>query len=100
MAMKLMGYGFENHPQVVLPLDKDHSEVVLDLAKLQTAPGDYWIAFYGSAVAKYSHESIAMKAAKPEADKPEAASKTATEDIVDIVVSKPIAIRVHPAEKK
>ncbi len=100
MAMKLMGHGFESHPQVVLPLDKDHSEAVLDLGKLQTAPGDYWIAFYGSAVAKYSHEAIAMKATKPEVDQPVAASKAATEDIVDIVVSKPIAIRVLPAEKK
>lgn len=95
MAMKIMGHGFENQPKVDFPLDKDHSEAVIDLAKLQTAPGDYWIAFYGSAVAKYSHEAIAIKPTKVES-----ATKAATEDIVDIVVSKPIAIRVLPAEKK
>ncbi len=94
MVMKTMGYGFESHPKFDLPLTKDSSEAALDLAKLKIAPGDYWIAFYGSAVAKYSPEAVAMNtaAANP-------SSKTATKDIVDIVVSKPIAIRVHPAEK-
>lgn len=95
MPMKTMGHGFESHPKFDLPLTKDGSEAVLDLAKLKTVPGDYWIAFYGSAVAKYSPEAVAMSAA---ASAP--SSKTATKDIVDIVVSKPIAIRVLPAEKK
>jgi len=95
MAMKTMGNGFESHPKFDVPLSKDSSETVLDLAKLKTAPGDYWIAFYGSAVAKYSPEAVAMNAAAAEPS-----SKTPTKDIVDIVVSKPIAIRVHPAEKK
>ncbi len=100
MSMKIMGHGFEHHPTLNLPLDKDHSEAVLDLAKLQTTPGDYWIALYGSAVAKYSHEAIAMKTAQSDAVKSAAVSKPTTEDIVDIVVSKPIAIRVHPVETK
>tara|TARA_R110002073_G_scaffold280622_3_gene444846 strand:+ start:940 stop:3093 length:2154 start_codon:yes stop_codon:yes gene_type:complete len=100
VAMQTMGFGFEAHPKFDLPLNDDQSEVTLDLAKLKTAPGDYWIAFYGSAVAKYSREALAadpIGAAKPSS---EAAKKPSTTDIADIVVSKPIAIRVLPAEKK
>jgi len=95
MSMKTMGHGFDSHPKFDLPLTQDGSEAVLDLAKLKTPPGDYWIAFYGSAVAKYSPEAVAMNAAAAEPS-----NKTATKDIVDIVVSEPIAIRVHPMENK
>ena len=44
-----------------IPLDVDHSEVTLDLAKYPLPPGDHVIAFYGGAVAKYQYyvESIA-----------------------------------------
>ena len=128
---------------------------MLDLEKLKTPPGDYTIAFYGSAVAKYrynleavSSAESALKAAQKEVEilaasvksLTEAAKTTPTEqkseadkaaqdavakqklataevaaadkklksataaakpkDIVDIVVSTPISIRVKPAEKK
>jgi hypothetical protein len=82
MSTKTMGAGFEK-VSFDLPLNADSSEAVVDLAKLKTPPGDYLIAFYGGAVAKYRQ--------KPE-HKPK--------DIVDIIVSEPIAIRVKPAEKK
>ncbi|WP_442505340.1 serine protease [Novipirellula sp. SH528] len=105
VAMQTMGGGFESHPKFDLPLNDDHSEVTLDLAKLKTAPGDYWIAFYGSAVAKYSPASLAPDSPATDsvaAEKltSEPAKKPSTTDIADIVVSKPIAIRVLPAEKK
>lgn len=77
IAMKTFGAGFESNPRFDLPIQEDQSEVVLDLAKLKTAPGEYHIAFYGSAVAKVE-----------------------SKDIVDIVVSEPITIRVHAAETK
>ena len=128
---------------------------MLDLAKLKTPPGDYLIAFYGSAVAKYRHNpdavlvaELAKKKAEEEAAAIEAEAKKLTEeakaaaaekkteadkaveavtvrqkaaaaavaaaveklkqatqvaqprDIVDIVVSEPIAIRVKPAGTK
>ena len=131
------------------------SEVVLDLAALKTPPGDYSIAFYGSAVAKfrYNVEAVAvaeeaLKTAQQKAEAAAAEAKTLTEaakvapveqksqteqaaqeavekqkvadaavaaadkqlksataaatpkDIVDIVVSTPISIRVKSAEKK
>jgi hypothetical protein len=122
---------------------------------LKTPPGDYTIAFYGSAVAKYrynveavSEAESALKAAQQEAEVLAARAKALTEtaktasaeqkseadkaaqdavakqkmadaaaaaadkklksvtaaakpkDIVDIVVSTPISIRVKPAEKR
>lgn len=81
VQLKTMGAGFDTAPAFNISLTADHSQAVLDLAALKTPPGDYLIAFYGSAVAKYQHQP---------ADQPK--------DIVDIVVSQPIAIRVQPAE--
>jgi hypothetical protein len=155
MKLKVFGAGFETTPAFDVPLTADKAEATLDLATLKPAPGDYRIAFYGSAVAKYrynpeavaraeeAHRSVmldlqaieaeAKKAAevaksvtpagKAEADKAvamiaekqkAATSKVAAaaalvaktteaakpKDIVDIIVSEPIAIRVKPAETK
>lgn len=155
MQLKTTGAGFERVPAFDVPLTADASQAVLDLAALKTPPGDYLIAFYGSAVAKYRHNPDAVTAAEavrkqaeqdataveaelkkameeasaaPAEKKDEAAKaveaitarqkaaaaalaaandqlKKATDaaqpkDIVDIVVSEPIAIRVKPAEKK
>lgn len=79
--LKAYGTGFEKTPAFDVPLTADGSTVTLDLAALKTPPGDYVVAFYGKAVAQYR--------ANPEAD---------PKDIVDIVVSTPISIRVQPAE--
>ena len=155
LKVKTFGVGFERNPAFDIALDADSSEAVLDLAKLKTPPGDYTIAFCGSAVAKYCDNLPAVdsakialqlaeeqaKAAAAEAGQLAEAVKTATDaqkaeltksaeaavakqqraeqavtaakkrlqlatnnakpkDIVDIVVSHPISIRVQPAEKK
>ena len=154
MAAQTLGAGFEKH-KFELPLDKDKSDTVLDLAALKTPPGDYLIAFYGGAVAKYQHHPQGVAKAKAaldlanaallanktelaelkakldtapgeeksmllksiaeltEKEKTEAArvksgsarvsaatSAAKQKDIVDIVVSEPIRIRVHPREAK
>lgn len=155
MQLKAFGSGFEQVPAFNVPLTADFSQATIDLGALKTAPGDYLIALYGSAVAKYRRHPEAVAAAqeahqkaeqerveadaavvklteaaksvapekKAEADqateaaiakqKAAAASvaaaadrlKKANEvsapiDLVDIVVSEPIAIRVKPTEKK
>ena len=155
ISLKTFGPGFEGVPAFDASLTAETSEAVLDLAKLKTPPGDYTIAFYGSAVAKYRYNVEAVAAAeaaltqakleaetlaaevkaladatksvpveqKAEADKAvqealtkqkaadaavaaadkllKAATAAAKpKDIVDIVVSTPISIRVNPAEKK
>ncbi|MCG6156566.1 serine protease [Rubinisphaera margarita] len=154
LGFKTFGAGFERTPVIDISLDSDSSEAVIDLAALKTKPGDYQIAFYGGAVAKYSYcpEMVAgieaeleeakrktaelqaqeqaatekLKAAaedaKPELEKSlaqlktsrtageaeikaiekrlqDATRKAAPKDIVDIVVTPPIKIRVTPAEE-
>jgi hypothetical protein len=155
ISLRTFGPGFEGVPAFEAGLAAETSEAVLDLAKLKTPPGDYTIAFYGSAVAKYRYNveavttaEAALKQAQQEAATAAAEVKTLTEaaktvpaeqkaqaekaaqdatakqkaadaavaaadkllksataaatpkDIVDIVVSTPISIRVKPAEKK
>lgn len=80
MSLKTFGAGFERNAAFDFSLADDQTQAVIDLAKLKPAPGDYTIAFYGGAVAKYRSGD-----AKPK-------------DIVDIYVSQPIQIRVVPAK--
>lgn len=84
--LKAIGAGFDAMPGFDVSLTADGSQAVIDLAALKTPPGDYWLAFHGGAVAKYRHP--------PEGDKGQ------PQDIVDIIVTEPIAIRVKPAESK
>ena len=155
ISLSTFGDGFEKVPSFDASLTAETSQAVLDLATLKTPPGDYTIAFYGSAVAKYRYnveaetaaeealslakqaaealaaevktltetansapveqQAEAEKAAQDAVAKQKAADaavaeaekilKTATaaaqpKDIVDIVVSTPVSIRVKPAEKK
>lgn len=154
ISLKTFGAGFESVPAFDAPLTADQSEVTLDLASLKTPPGEYTIAFYGSAVAKYRYnlEAVAaaeaslaeaktqlqeveaevraltaaasaspveqkleadqslqtatarQKAAEAAVESAEKLLKSATaraqpQDIVDIVVSTPVSLRVIPAEK-
>jgi hypothetical protein len=92
MQLKTMGAGFERIPAFNVSLTADQSQAVIDTAALKTPPGDYQIAFYGAAVAKHKPQ--------PPANAPDAKTAAAPKDIVDIVVSEPITIRVQPAEKK
>lgn len=155
ISLKSFGHGFESLPAFDAPLDSDTSEAVLDLNKLKTPPGDYVLAFYGSAVAKYRYNPLAVtaaedalklaqeqaaalaqeaknlteaaaaaseeskvaaeKAAQDAVARHKAAQEAVTaaekklqatsavakpKDIVDIVVSTPIAIRVNPADEE
>ncbi len=89
LQLKTSGAGFEQVPRFDVSLTSDSSEVTLDLAALKTPPGDYLIAFYGSAVAKYQSSL-----------EPSTKEKSVPKDTADIVVSEPIAICVKPAEAK
>jgi len=60
MQLRTMGAGFEGVPGFDVSLTADKSQAVLDLAALKTPPGDYVIAFLGSAVAKYRHHPEAI----------------------------------------
>src|SRR5690606_34826410 len=62
MKLKAYGTGFEGIKEFELPVKATATEAVIDLAALKTPPGDYTLAFYGSAVAKYSYNPDAVKA--------------------------------------
>lgn len=156
LQLKTFGEGFERVPQFDVNLTEDGSKAVLNVANLKVPPGDYMIAFYGGAVAKYRYfpeaiplaealqrqaekdanaiaeelkklegevanangaegkaalevtiatlktkqqAAIAAVAAATEQVK-QATQKAQPKDIVDIVVSEPIAIHVKPTETK
>lgn len=60
LQLKTFGDGFQQHPQFDVSLTADAAETILDTAALKTPPGDYQIAFYGSAVAKYRYNPEAV----------------------------------------
>lgn len=64
LQLRTMGAGFDAAPQFDVPLSADRSEAVLDTAALKTPPGDYAVAFYGPAVAKYRHRPDLVAAAE------------------------------------
>lgn len=94
MQVRTMGAGFEQNPAFNLSLTQENAEAVLDLAALKTPPGEYVIAFYGGAVARYRHHPEAVAAAEEahkqaeqavkdleaEAQKLTEAAQTATDD--------------------
>lgn len=82
MSLKTFGSGFEANAPFTIPLTEDASEAVIDLAKLKTPPGDYQIAFYGSAVAKYRHHPEAVTAAELVKSKAEADLRAVDADLL------------------
>ncbi len=86
IQLKAFGVGFEKC-SVEAGLKTDKHDAVLDLAVMKLPAGKHTIAFYGRAVSKYAPPTQSGKPAKKK-------------DIVDIVVSEPITIRVLPSAKK
>ncbi len=80
LSLQTFGPGLERATKFDVSLVDDRSTATIDLGRLKTPPGEYTVAFYGGAVAKYP-----FGAPKPK-------------DIVDIYVSEPIRVRVNAAE--
>ncbi len=64
IKLKAYGAGFEGVKEFDIPLKAATQEAVLDLAALKTLPGEYTLAFYGSAVSKYRYNPEAVKLAE------------------------------------
>lgn len=58
--------GMGKVPAFNIDINQETGEAVLDLAALKTKPGEYQLAFYGAAVAKYSYHPEAVTAAELE----------------------------------
>ncbi len=81
LQLKTFGDGFEGVPRFDISLDADKSEAVLDTGALKTPPGDYLIAFYGSAVVKYRYNPQAVTAAETDHKAAAEAVASATADL-------------------
>lgn len=71
LKLKAYGDGFAALKEFDIPVKATTYEAVLDLAALKLAPGDYTLAFYGSAVSKYRYNAAAVplvEAAKKKAE--------------------------------
>ncbi len=55
LQLRAFGHGFEHLPMFDVNLLEDQSVATLNLASMKTPPGEYLIAFYGGAVAKYRY---------------------------------------------
>ncbi len=80
IKLKAYGAGFEGVKEFDIPLKAATHEAVLDLAALKTPPGEYTLAFYGSAVSKYRYNPEAVKLA-------EAAQKQAEQEALAVATS-------------
>ncbi len=155
ISLKTFGVRFDRTKAFNASLTANESKATLDTKTLKIPPGDYVVAFYGSAVAKYQHYPKAIELAEAKLKEAQSAAasaaanakkaaaartkatgkdlapaqqaskaaqrkkvladatvrvatrnlaavkrKSSMKDIVDIVVSRPITVRVKPAEKK
>ena len=66
ISMKTFGEGFDRNKPFSVSLKAAKSNAVLDTKKLKTPLGEYVVAFYGSAVAKYAHYPEAVAIAEAE----------------------------------
>lgn len=64
VGLRAYGTGFEGVKEFEIPLKASTHEAVLDLGALKTPPGEYTIAFYGSAVSRYRYNPVAVIAAE------------------------------------
>ncbi|MBL8809210.1 MAG: serine protease [Planctomycetaceae bacterium] len=81
LQLRTFGAGFEGNPQFDVSLTAETSDISLDTAALKTPPGDYLVAFYGSAVAKYRYNPDGVSLAEQDLKNAEAEAASAVADV-------------------
>jgi hypothetical protein len=71
LKLRAYGEGFTALKEIDIPMKAEKAEAVLDLAALKTPPGEYTIAFYGTAVSKYRYNPAAVPLAEADQKKAE-----------------------------
>ena len=99
VKLKAYGAGFEAVKELDIPVRAATGEAVIDLAALKVAPGDYTIAFYGSAVSKYRYTPAAVPLAEAEQKKAEQLLASAAEEAKKIAATNAEAAK-KAAEKQ
>ena len=85
MQLKTLGNGFEQSPGFDVPLTSDTCQAVIDLEKMKTSPGDYTIAFYGTAVSKYQYNPTFVSATEKERMKAQDEATTRAVEAKDLI---------------
>jgi hypothetical protein len=96
LQLKTMGPGFDANPQFDVQISAANSQATVNLSSVKPAPGDYTIAFYGSAVARYRYNPLAIPLAENELKKAQEQQQKATE----ILMQKTQALSSIAAEQK
>lgn len=96
LQLKTMGSGFEGNPQFDVSISAASSEATVNLGAIKPAPGDYTIAFYGSAVAKYRYNPLAISLEENQLKKAQDDQQKATE----LLAQKTQAVASAAAEQK
>ena len=88
IELRAFGDTFERAPKLSVPITADSAEAIFDTAALKTPVGEYVVAFYGGAVAKYQDNpgavelaKIAQAAADEKVKQLEAQVRTATDQL-------------------
>lgn len=96
LQLKTFGPSFEGNPPFDVSLTSPTAEAIVNLAAIKPPPGEYTIAFYGTAVAKYRYNPLAVSLAENEVKKAEAEAKWITEELTQQTQ----ALASSPVEKK
>jgi len=72
LKAKTFGQGFSGNPVFDISLTAETAEAVLDTKALKTPPGEYLVAFYGSAVSRYRYNAEAVDDLKTQLSQAEA----------------------------
>jgi hypothetical protein len=91
-----MGSGFEGNPQFDVNIGASNSEATINLGAIKPPPGEYTIAFYGSAVAKYRYNPLGIALVEKELK----ASQEQQQKAVEQVMQKTQAVASAAAEQK
>jgi len=81
IQLKTFGPGWEGNPPFDISIADKESQAKLQAGVIKAAPGDYTIAFYGPAVAKYRYNPLDVIFAQSQLDKAELALKNITEEL-------------------
>ncbi|MFN7629328.1 MAG: serine protease [Pirellula sp.] len=96
LQLKTFGPSFEGNPPFDVSLTSPSAEAIVNLASIKPAAGDYTIAFYGTAVAKYRYNPLGVSLAENDVKKAEAESKRISEELAQQTQ----ALASNPVEKK
>jgi len=96
LQLKTFGPSFEGNPPFDVSLTSPTAEAIVNLASIKPAAGDYTIAFYGTAVAKYRYNPLGVSLAENEVKKAEAETKRISEELAQQTQ----ALASSPVEKK